>query len=322
MMGPVSQSATAASKYYYEKDPVYEKNNSRWLGGGCEAIGLEAGAVVLKDDFNNIIRGNDLSGGQIVQDTYSAAGRTEHRAGVDFVFSDPKSVSIMEHLAGDERIKAARSAAIEDVVKHVDDNYIAYRETVNYQVNVIHAEGKGIFSAYEHSTSRENDPNSHTHVLICNMVQRDDGFYRALYNDDIFKNQKEITAVYNASMAKGLSELGYAIEIKPNGLYEVAGVPKELIDTFSKRTANIKQAEAEFLDNNNVLETNPKIQVIATLETRPEKSDLTKEFLLDSWNKQASDIGYSPDKLMSLVTAAFMLSMILPPPNLRLQLLI
>jgi len=71
-------------------------------------------------------------------------------------------------------------------------------------------------------------------------------------------------------MAKGLSELGYAIEIKPNGLYEVAGVPKELIDTFSKRTANIKQAEAEFLDNNNVLETNPKIQVIATLETRPE----------------------------------------------------
>ena len=55
MMGPVSQSATAASKYYYEKDPVYEKDNSRWLGGGCEALGLEEGAVVLKDDFNNII---------------------------------------------------------------------------------------------------------------------------------------------------------------------------------------------------------------------------------------------------------------------------
>ena len=64
MMGPVSQSATAASKYYYEKDPIYEKNNSRWLGGGLEAIGLEAGAAVLKDDFNNIINGNDLSGGQ------------------------------------------------------------------------------------------------------------------------------------------------------------------------------------------------------------------------------------------------------------------
>ena len=297
MMGPVSQSATAASKYYYEKDPVYEKDNSRWLGGGCESLGLDVGAAVWKDDFNNIINGNDLTGEQIVQDTYSAAGRTEHRAGVDFVFSDPKSVSIMEHLAGDERIRNIRSAAIEDVVKHIDDNYIAYRETVNYQVNVVHAAGKGIFSTYEHSTSRENDPNSHTHVLICNMVQRDDGSYRALYNDDIFKNQKEITAVYNASMAKGLSEIGYAIEIKPNGLYEVAGVPKELIDTFSKRTANIKQAEAEFLDNNNILETNPKIQVIATLETRPEKSDLTKEYLIDSWNKQASDIGYPRDKL-------------------------
>ena len=145
MMGPVSQSATAASKYYYEKDPVYEKDNSRWLGGGCEALGLEEGAVVLKDDFNNIIRGNDLSGEQIVQDTYSAAGRTEHRAGVDFVFSDPKSVSIMEHLAGDERIRNVRSAAIEDVVKHIDDNYISYRETVNYEVNVVHAEGKGYF---------------------------------------------------------------------------------------------------------------------------------------------------------------------------------
>ena len=37
MMGPVSQSATAASKYYYEKDPIYEKNNSRWLGGGLRS---------------------------------------------------------------------------------------------------------------------------------------------------------------------------------------------------------------------------------------------------------------------------------------------
>jgi len=176
----------------------------------------------------------------------------------------------MEHLVGDERIKNVRSAAIADVVKHIDDNYIAYRETVNYEVNVVHARGKGIFAAYEHSTSRENDPNSHTHVLICNMVQRDDGSYRALYNDEIFKYQKEITAVYNASIAKGLTEIGYAIESKPNGLYEIAGVPRELIDTFSKRTANIKQAQSEFLDNNNILEANPKIQVIATLETRPE----------------------------------------------------
>ncbi|HOW57203.1 MAG TPA: relaxase domain-containing protein, partial [Smithellaceae bacterium] len=84
MMGPVSQSATAASKYYYEKDPVCDRNNSRWLGEGCESLGLEAGSVVLKDDFNNVINGNDLTGRQIVQDTYAAAGRTEHRAGVDF----------------------------------------------------------------------------------------------------------------------------------------------------------------------------------------------------------------------------------------------
>lgn len=304
MMGPVSQSATAAGKYYYEKDPLCEKNNSSWLGGGLEAIGLESGTAVRKDDFDNIIRGNNLSGEQIVQDTYSAEGRTEHRAGVDFVFSDPKSVSIMEHLTGDERIKSIRSAAIADVVKHIDDNYIAYRETVNYEVNVVHAREKGIYAAYEHSTSRENDPNSHTHVLICNMVQRDDGSYRALYNDEIFKYQKEITAVYNASMAKGLTEIGYTIESKPNGLYEIAGVPRELIDTFSKRTANIKQAQSEFLDNNNILEANPKIQVIATLETRPGKSDLSKESLLDSWNKQASDIGYPMNKLQFLVNEA------------------
>ena len=305
MMGPVSQSATAASKYYYEKDPICSKDNSRWLGGGCKTLGLEAGAVVLKDDFNHIINGKNLNGEQIVQDTYAAAGRTEHRAGVDFVFSDPKSVSLMEHLAGDERIRDIRSAAIEDVVKHMDDHYIAYRETVNYQVNVVHAAGKGIFATYEHSTSRENDPNAHTHVLICNMVQRNDGSYRALYNDEIFKNQKEITAVYNASMSKGLSELGYAIEIKPHGLYEIAGVPKELIDTFSKRTVQIKQAEADFLDHNHILETNPKIQVIATLETRPDKSVSTKDSLLDSWNTQANDLGYSKDKLISLVTEAF-----------------
>jgi len=36
-------------------------------GRGLEAIGLETGATVLKDDFNNIINGNDLSGGKVVQ---------------------------------------------------------------------------------------------------------------------------------------------------------------------------------------------------------------------------------------------------------------
>jgi len=80
MMGPVSQSATAASKYYYEKDPLVKKITAGGWAGFRKLSALETGATVLKDDFNNIINGNDLSGGKVVQDTYTAqASRTSCR---------------------------------------------------------------------------------------------------------------------------------------------------------------------------------------------------------------------------------------------------
>ena len=306
-MGPVKITATGAKEYYYEKDIIYnadgQQDNTRWYGGGLEALGLSAGEKIKGDDFVNIVEGKNLDGNQKVQLSYEAKGRTEHSAGVDFVFSDPKSVSILEHIVGDAGIKEARIIAIETVIKHIDEHYIAYRETHDHKTEIVNAPGGGIFATFAHSTSRENDPQSHTHVIISNMVERPDGEFRGLWNKEIFKHQKEITAVYNATMSKSLAELGYAIENRGNGLYEISGMEKDLINQFSKRHENIEKTEEQLRD---VLTfaNDAQINRAATLESRPNKHYLSVEALKSDWNKQIQDLGYSQEIISSNVRDA------------------
>ena len=296
-MIPYTIKCESAKRYYYEKDPVY-KENSKWLGGGCEGYGVQSGSPVGKTDYLNLIEGKDRNGVKRVQSTYSTKdGRTYHRAGVDFPLDDPKSVSIVEHVLGGEGIQEAREKAVEKFCRYIDEHYIAYRETQNGRTRVVQAPGHGIFATYTHSTSREDDPQSHTHVLIANMVQRPDGQWRALWNDNIFKHQKFLLTIYHAEMARGLAELGYTIENKGKGRYEIAGIPQEVRELFSKRSEQIDKAEQRLKESGafNHLKA-AEINHIAALASRSSKSDKTREDLTRSWEDQLRELGYRVDR--------------------------
>ena len=75
-MGPVKITATGAKEYYYEKDIIYnadgQQDNTRWYGGGLEALGLSAGEKISGNDFVNIVEGKDLDGNQKVQLSYES----------------------------------------------------------------------------------------------------------------------------------------------------------------------------------------------------------------------------------------------------------
>jgi hypothetical protein len=129
------------------------------------------------------------------------------------------------------------------------------------------------------------------------MVQRPDGQWRALWNDNIFKHQKFLLTIYNSEMARGLSELGFTIENRGKGRYEIAGIPQEVRDLFSKRSQQIDKAEQRLKESGafNHLKA-AEINHIAALASRSSKSDKTREDLTRFWEDQLRGLGYLVDR--------------------------
>jgi conjugative relaxase-like TrwC/TraI family protein len=192
-MRPLNISASQAKDYYYQKDPCFNApTNSRWHGELAQEMGL-ASFTVQPGIFQNIIAGNNLKGKQVVKDGINTDGVSEHRAAVDIPLSAPKSVSILALHCGDRKLIKARETAVEKSIEYLEKNYIYARQTNNHRTCAFKT-GKGLFATFNHSTSRANDPQLHTHTLIMNMTQTAKGF-RAVYNDEIFRDQQLINYV-------------------------------------------------------------------------------------------------------------------------------
>lgn len=170
MISTHNSSASQAAGYYYEKDPIFENNNSQWQGKGAEALGLNG--PVEKNDFESVICGIDpRTGEQLVKDGVNG----EHRAGTDYTFSAPKSVSVAGLVLGDERVVEIHREAVARTMEYAEANLSQARQTVDGVTERIDT-GNMVAAKFEHSTSREGDPQLHTHVLVMNMTQTPDGY--------------------------------------------------------------------------------------------------------------------------------------------------
>lgn len=102
-------------------------------------------------------------------------------AGFEFVFSPPKSVSAWWALADPElkdQIRDAHQAAIQATISKLETDIIRTRKGADgaAQFHVL-----GISAAlFDHWDSREGDPQLHTHMLVANRVQGDDGQWRTI----------------------------------------------------------------------------------------------------------------------------------------------
>ncbi len=158
---------------------------------------------------------------------------------------------------------------------------------------MVHAGGQKMVAAtFRHDTSRNLDPQLHTHAVVANLVQGDDSRWRTMVNDGLYRNKMAIGAVYRAELARDLKDLGYGIEkTHPDGRFEISGVSREVVEGFSTRRAEIEAAmmardEGAPLDN-------PKLADRAALMTRGRKRDVDKGELRRSWERQAAELGFS-----------------------------
>ncbi|MBF0102880.1 MAG: relaxase domain-containing protein [Desulfobacterales bacterium] len=282
-MRPMNISPSQASRYYYEKDPIFI-NRSQWHGKLAKEFKLDG--IVDRIHFSNIVSGNDLNGNQIIKDGRDKKGHAYHRAGIDIPFSCPKSVSIVALHLDDKRVSEAHEQAVIATLNYIEKKWIYARQKTQGEVNMIRTQ-KGLFALFTHSTSRANDPTLHTHALIMNMTLTDRVF-RAAWNDSIFKNQRMITQIFQSELAYRVKKLGYNIEYNEDGKWEIAGVSKQWIEAFSKRSAEIKKEEAvlkkegTFSNIKDILLRN-----IAVLKSRPDKNkEITESQLRKSWELQ------------------------------------
>jgi hypothetical protein len=102
--------------------------------------------------------------------------------------------------------------------------------------------GQGVLAVgFDHRTSREGDPLLHTHLVIANRVQEPDGRWTALDGRDLYRHRLAADAIYRATYQRELvRSLGVEwTAADTHGNRELAGMPEDLVRSFSKRTGQI-----------------------------------------------------------------------------------
>jgi len=246
------------------------------LGTAKESAKLGVSGEIKEEDWKNIIRGKNTAGKQIVELGYKKVEdkngkfhfEKAHAPGTDLTFSAPKSVSILALVHGkfqDERLLEAHRQAVEDAMKYAEKHFPQMRLKKDGVIREVDTKSF-VIARFDHLTSRETekdlpDPQLHTHNFMMNITERDGKFY-ALNNTSLYQNKMFLGQVYRSYLAKRTLELGYQIKGEEKGLWEIKGVPKELIEKFSKR----RQEVLEKLDKADY--DNAKVAAKAAIVTR------------------------------------------------------
>ncbi len=300
-IGALSSAAQGASYYerdgYYAKDDPEHRDASGWAGKGAEELGLKG--PVDADTFRAVLEGKVPDGSDTRLGRRGKDGSIEHRPGRDLTFSAPKSVSIAALVGGDDRIVEAHDRAVGATLAWVEKNAAETRMKDPETGRMGRAGGQKIVAAtFRHDTSRNLDPQLHSHVVLANMVQGGDGKWRSMANEGLYERQKLIGMLYRNELAAGLGKLGYGIEkTHADGRFEIAGVSREAVEAFSTRRAEIEAAM-----NDRALGAtadNPRLAERAALMTRAAKRDIDREELRGVWQKQAADLGLDARSLVS-----------------------
>jgi len=299
-IGAISSAAQGVS--YFERDGYYTKgdaehlNASAWAGKGAEALGLRG--TVGPDVFREVLEGAVPDGSGRRLGRQEKDGAITHRPGRDLTFSAPKSVSLAALLGNDAAAAAAHDEAVRRTLAWLEATTVQTRMKDADSGLLVHAGGQKMVAAtFRHEVSRNLDPQLHTHAVVANMVQGDDGKWRTMSNETLYRRQKLIGMVYRSELARELEAAGYGIEkTHADGRFEIAGVPRGVIDAFSTRRAEIEAAmEARGLGDPG---SNPHLAERAALMTRAHKRDVDRDALRGAWREQASSLGFPADRII------------------------
>jgi conjugative relaxase-like TrwC/TraI family protein len=301
-------SAGQAQSYHQKEFTAKEQNywtqrgviQGEWQGRLATQFGL--GGAVSAEDFAKLSQGqHPQTGEQLVrqrasyeyQDADGKAIKTmEHRAGWDATFSAPKSVSLTALVGGDERVRAAHRESVRVALDQLE-HYTQARIGGNHPPETT---GKFIAAKFEHDTARPVDgyaaPQLHTHAVVFNITEQNNGETRALQERAFFQSQQFATAVYQSELTYRLRQLGYEITTGRSGAPEIKGYTQEYLDASSPRSQQIR----EYLERTG--RSGKEAAEIAAHSTRDHKEIHSLREVMAAHRKLAADFGHQADAVV------------------------
>jgi conjugative relaxase-like TrwC/TraI family protein len=257
----------------------------RWLGHGADTLGL-AGEVTA-EQLRAVLDGRDPTSG--IQLSAHPARKVP---GFDHTFRAPKSVSLLWALS--DRVTAAEVTAAHDAAVDAAIGYLQRAAGFTRRgaggAETVAVDGF-VAAAFRHRTSRADDPLLHTHVLVANLARTtDDGVWRTLDSRKLFAHAKTAGVLYQAHLRHELTRrLGIAWQPVVNGHADIDGVDRQLIETFSRRRAQI----VELMASRGA--SSAAAAQTATLATRQAKGERSSEAeLREGWTRRARQAGVRP----------------------------
>ncbi|MFI5003470.1 MAG: MobF family relaxase [Solirubrobacterales bacterium] len=280
--------------YYLSPKGEPTQAPGRWLATPetLARLGIE-GSTVEGRDFIALMEGRHPRTGRWLRREGAGGGRG---GGIDLTFSTPKSVSAVWAL-GDEtqrrEMEAAHATAVSEAIGHLTETVPTVRR--RYGGQVVEEPAREVVAAeYRHSTARgvlagdPPDPHLHSHVVITSAI-REDGRIVAVASRPIFRSARELGAYYRSALAHELQQRGYAIELgtgKHGRYFEIAGVPRGLLDAFSARSREVARAAERFRAQWGRAPERGELRQLK-LENRKAKVLVTRADLQVVWNETA-----------------------------------
>ncbi len=272
---------------------------ARWMGSGLEAAGVHPPSPVTKEAFARLMGHESLSGESMTR------ARAAHScvAAFDHTLSAPKSVSLL-YSFGDrqvrQQVREAHLEAVREAVEYMETRCAQarvgtrWRDAEGWHTSTRNVDSDGwVAAAFDHYTSRANDPQLHTHVVVINRVQTEDG-WRALDARRNYMHAKAGGTVYETVLRDQLTRrLGVSWGPVVNGIADIEGFSPELLEHFSTRRAEILEA-AEAYAARNGARIHARMLQKFTLETRQPKQHPRGEAPV---TQEMRDYGVGPDVL-------------------------
>jgi conjugative relaxase-like TrwC/TraI family protein len=271
--------AEGAEEYYSGEGEAA----GEWTGAAPAHLGLDG--KVEPDQLTAMLTGHNPADGEPLLGRQGVPGKGPV-PGFDLTFSAPKSVSLLWGLGGPVaalEVQAAHREAIGAALHYMQQNACWTRRGAGGAEFV---KGNGyLAAAYRHRSSRNGDPQLHTHVLVANATQGPDGRWTRLYHPAIYDHATTASYIYEAHLRHELTRrLGVQWQQTRKGIAEIAGFADEHLRAFSTRRAEILEAAGP--------DASARSMQVATLATRkPKDTEVSREDMLSGWRSRAEEIG-------------------------------
>ncbi|HAG1892188.1 TPA: conjugative transfer relaxase/helicase TraI [Salmonella enterica] len=274
--------------YYSHEDNYYASGSldSRWMGEGAEKLGLKG--EVASADMDAVRQGKLPDGSDLSR---MVNGVNKHRSGYDLTFSAPKSVSVMALVGEDRRFIEAHNRAVAVVMQEVE-KLVSARITEEGKTETV-LTGNMVAALYNHDTSRDLDPQLHTHALVFNATFADEK-WRSLasdtrmktgFSENLYATKIALGNLYRSVLREDIESMGFeTVAAGKNGLWELKDVP---VDVFSSRSQAIREAAGPG--------ASAKSRDVAALDTRQAKAWADPELLKADWRRRLTEEKFDID---------------------------